>query len=151
MPSTPSPTNFRYCRTSCSCFVYQALQLSERIPDRSAFCCDYLFAPFVVFVKTHDFSFSLIHDFVVNLPPRGLLGSNHTTNLYYMQISVVALSAKWPLEIDKKAFSYGLIYVESGRLGRKFNKKKMFFQFFFYFVVLFRGIVYICRENYKPK
>lgn len=151
MPSTPSPTNFRYCRTSCSCFVYQALQLSERIPDRSAFCCDYLFAPFVVFVKTHDFSFSLIHDFVVNLPPRGLLGSNHTTNLYYMQISVVALSAKWPLEIDKKAFSYGLIYVESGRLGRKFNKKKMFFKFFFYFVVLFRGIVYICRENYKPK
>lgn len=151
MPSTPSPTNFRYCRTSCSCFVYQALQLCERIPDRSAFCCDYLFAPFVVFVKTHDFSFPLIHNFVVNLPPRGLLGSNHTTNLYYMQISVVALSAKWPLEIDKKAFSYGLIYVESGRLGRKFNKKKMFFKFFFYFVVLFRGIVYICRENYKPK
>lgn len=127
MPSTPSPTNFRYCRTSCSCFVYQALQLSERIPDRSAFCCDYLFAPFVVFVKTHDFSFSLIHNFVVNLPPRGLLGSNHTTNLYYMQISVVALSSKRPLEIDKNAFSYGLIYVESGRLGRKFNKKKMFF------------------------
>lgn len=127
MPSTPSPTNFRYCRTSCSCFVYQALQLSERIPDRSAFCCDYLFAPFIIFFKTHDFSFSLIHNFVVNLPPRGLLGSNHTTNLYYMQISVVALSAKRPLEIDKKAFSYGLIYVESGRLGRKFNKKKMFF------------------------
>ena len=127
MPSTPSPTNFRYCRTSCSCFVYQALQLSERIPDRSAFCCDYLFAPFVVFVKTHDFSFSLIHNFVVNLPSRGLLGSNRTTNLYYMQISVIALSAKWPLEIDKKAFSCGLIYVESGRLGRKFNKKKMFF------------------------
>ena len=127
MPSTPSPTNFRYCRTSCSCFVYQALQLSERIPDRSAFCCDYLFAPFVVFVKTHDFSFSLIHNFVVNLPPLGLLGSNHTTNLYYMQISVIALSSKRPLEIDKKAFSYGLIYVESGRLGRKFNKKKMFF------------------------
>lgn len=127
MPSTPSPTNFRYCRTSCSCFVYQALQLSERIPDRSAFCCDYLFAPFIIFVKTHDFSFSLIHNFVVNLPPRGLLGSNHTTNLYYMQISVVALSSKRPLEIDKNAFSYGLIYVESGRLGRKFNKKKMFF------------------------
>lgn len=127
MPSTPSPTNFRYCRTSCSCFVCQALQLSERIPDRSAFCCDYLFAPFIIFFKTHDFSFSLIHKFVVNLPPLGLLGSNHTTNLYYMQISVIALSAKRPLEIDKKAFSYGLIYVESGRLGRKFNKKKMFF------------------------
>lgn len=127
MPSTPSPTNFRYCRTSCSCFVYQALQLSERIPDRSAFCCDYLFAPFIIFFKTHDFSFSLIHNFVVNLLPRGLLGSNHTTNLYYMQISVIALSAERPLEIDKKAFSYGLIYVESGRLGRKFNKKKMFF------------------------
>jgi hypothetical protein len=44
-----------------------------------------------------------------------------------MQISVVALTAKRLLEIDKKAFSYGLIYVESGRLGRKFNKKKMFF------------------------
>lgn len=138
MPSTPSPTNFRYCRTSCSCFVYQALQLSERIPDRSAFCCDYLFAPFVVFVKTHDFSFSLIHDFVVNLPPRGLLGSNHTTNLYYMQISVVALSAKWPLEIDKKAFSYGLIYVESGRLGRKINKKEKFFLIFLLFCCFIR-------------
>lgn len=138
MPSTPSPTNFRYCRTSCSCFVYQALQLSERIPDRSAFCCDYLFAPFVVFVKTHDFSFSLIHNFVVNLPPRGLLGSNHTTNLYYMQISVVALSAKRPLEIDKKAFSYGLIYVESGRLGRKFNKKRCFFNFSF--ILLFYSV-----------
>lgn len=68
-----------------------------------------------------------MHDFVVNLPLRGLWGSNHTTNLYYMQISVVALTAKRLLEIDKKAFSYGLIYVESGRLGRKFNKKKMFF------------------------
>ena len=133
MPSTPSPTNFRYCRTSCSCFVYQAIQLSERIPDRSAFCCYYLFAPFVVFVKTHDFSFSLIHNFVVNLPPLGLLGSNHTTNLYYMQISVIALSAKRPLEIDKKAFSYGLIYVESGRLGRKFNKKKDVFLIFLLF------------------
>lgn len=138
MPSTPSPTNFRYCRTSCSCFVYQALQLSERIPDRSAFCCDYLFAPFIIFVKTHDFSFSLIHNFVVNLPPRGLLGSNHTTNLYYMQISVVALSSKRPLEIDKNAFSYGLIYVESGRLGRKFNKKKMFFNFSF--ILLFYSV-----------
>lgn len=61
------------------------------------------------------------------------------------------MARKWLLEIDKKAFSYGLIYVESGRLGRKFNKKKMFFKFFFYFVVLFRGIVYICQENYKPK
>jgi len=60
-------------------------------------------------------------------PRGGLWGSNHTTNLYYMQISVIALSAERPLEIDKKAFSYGLIYVESGRLGRKFNKKKMFF------------------------
>lgn len=138
MPSTPSPTNFRYCRTSCSCFVYQALQLSERIPDRSAFCCDYLFAPFIIFVKTHDFSFSLIHNFVVNLPPRGLLGSNHTTNLYYMQISVVALSSKRPLEIDKNAFSYGLIYVELGRLGRKFNKKKMFFNFSF--ILLFYSV-----------
>ena len=138
MPSRPSPTNFRYCRTSCSCFVYQALQLSERIPDRSAFCCDYLFAPFVVFVKTHDFSFSLIHNFVVNLPPRGLLGSNHTTNLYYMQISVVALSSKRPLEIDKNAFSYGLIYVESGRLGRKFNKKRCFFNFSF--ILLFYSV-----------
>uniref|UniRef100_UPI004028EEC2 hypothetical protein n=1 Tax=Candidatus Limisoma sp. TaxID=3076476 RepID=UPI004028EEC2 len=37
------------------------------------------------------------------------------------------MARKWLLEIDKKAFSYGLIYVESGRLGRKFNKKKMFF------------------------
>lgn len=138
MPSTPSPTNFRYCRTSCSCFVYQALQLSERIPDRSAFCCDYLFAPFIIFVKTHDFSFSLIHNFVVNLPPRGLLGSNHTTNLYYMQISVVALSSKRPLEIDKNAFSYGLIYVESGRLGRKFNKKRCFFNFSF--ILLFYSV-----------
>lgn len=138
MPSTPSPTNFRYCRTSCSCFVYQALQLSERIPDRSAFCCDYLFAPFIIFVKTHDFSFSLIHNFVVNLPPRGLLGSNHTTNLYYMQISVVDLSSKRPLEIDKKAFSYGLICVESGRLGRKFNKKRCFFNFSF--ILLFYSV-----------
>lgn len=138
MPSRPSPTNFRYCRTSCSCFVYQALQLSERIPDRSAFCCDYLFAPFIIFVKTHDFSFSLIHNFVVNLPPRGLLGSNHTTNLYYMQISVVALSSKRPLEIDKNAFSYGLIYVESGRLGRKFNKKRCFFNFSF--ILLFYSV-----------
>lgn len=37
------------------------------------------------------------------------------------------MARKWLLEIDKKAFSYGLIYVESGRLGRKFNKKEKFF------------------------
>ena len=127
MPSTPSPTNFRYCRTSCSCFVYQALQLSERIPDRSAFCCYYLFAPFVVFVKTHDFSFSLIHNFVVNLP-RWDFWVLITRQIYIIcNFPVMVLSSKRPLEIDKKAFSYGLIYVESGRLGRKFNKKKMFF------------------------
>ena len=39
----------------------------------------------------------------------------------------MVLSVKWPLEIDKKAFPDGLIYGESGRLGRKFNKKKKFF------------------------
>lgn len=39
----------------------------------------------------------------------------------------MVLSSKWPLEIDKKAFSYGLIYGESGRFGRKINKKKKFF------------------------
>lgn len=146
MPSTPSPTNFRYCRTSCSCFVYQALQLSERIPDRSAFCCDYLFAPFIIFVKTHDFSFSLIHNFVVNLPRGGLLGSNHTTNLYYMQISVVALSSKRPLEIDKNAFSYGLIYVESGRLGRKFNKKRCFLIFLLFCCFIPWNSIHLSRK-----
>lgn len=128
MPSTPSPTNFRYCRTSCSCFVYQALQLSERIPDRSAFCCDYLFAPFIIFVKTHDFSFPLIHKFCCKFAPAGGFGVLITRQIYIIcNFPVMVLSSKRPLEIDKKAFSYGLIYVETGRLGRNFNKKKMFF------------------------
>ena len=51
----------------------------------------------------------------------------------------MVLSSKRPLEIDKKAFSYGLIYVETGRLGRKFNKKKMFFLIFL-FILLFYSV-----------
>lgn len=58
---------------------------------------------------------------------------------------------KWLLEIDKRSFRMAQFGIKQGVFGRKINKKEKFFKFFFYFVVLFGGMVYICRENYKPK